>query len=92
MNIREFKKICKIDTDIITDITADDTVSKILNRPSKYPITSLQKKYQDYINRIEKNPDSTRNKENYEYIKQLMEVEIEAHNMQLEMKINNIKR
>ena len=43
MNIREFKKICKIDTEIITDITADDTVSKILNRPTKYPITSLQK-------------------------------------------------
>ena len=41
MNIREFKKICKIDTEIITDITADDTVSKILNRPTKYPITSI---------------------------------------------------
>ena len=72
MNIREFKKICKIDNDIITDITADDTVSKILNRPSKYPIISLQKKYQDYRNRLEKNPNSTRNKENYEYIKYLI--------------------
>lgn len=72
MNIREFKEICKIDTEIITDITADDTVSKILNRPSKYPIISLQKKYQDYRNRLEKNPNSTRNKENYEYIKYLI--------------------
>lgn len=72
MNVREFKKICKINTDIMTDITADDTVSKILDRTLKYPIISLQEKFQDYKNRIEKNPNSTRNKENFEYIKYLI--------------------
>lgn len=95
MNIREFKKICKIDTEIITDITADDTVSKILNRPTKYPITSLQKKYQDYRNRIKNNPNSTRNKENYEYIKYLINhknIIIEEIPQEIETEIINRNR
>lgn len=92
---KKFKEICKIDEDIITDITADDTVSKILNRPSKYPIISLQKKYQDYRNRIEKNPNSIRNKENYEYIKYLIRhknIQIQEILQEIETEIINKNR
>lgn len=95
MNIREFKKICKIDTEIITDITADDTVSKILDRTPKYPIISLQAKFQDYKNRIEKNPNSIRNKENYEYIKYLINhknIIIQENPQEIETEIINRNR
>lgn len=95
MNIKEFKKICKIDTEIITDITADDTVSKILDRTPKYPIISLQAKFQDYKNKIEKNPNSIRNKENYEYIKYLINhknIIIQENPQEIETEIINRNR
>lgn len=95
MNIREFKKICKIDTDIMTDITADDTVSKILDRTPKYPTTTSILKLNDYEKRMAQNPNSTRNKENYEYIKYLINhknIIIEEIPQEIETEIINRNR
>lgn len=69
---KEFKRICKDTVEIETDITANDTVSKILDVPPRFPMTTLWDKYEDYMNRLEKNPNSSRNKENFGYIKYLM--------------------
>lgn len=72
MNLAKFKEICKYTIETETDITADDTVSKILDKPPRFPMTTLWEKFEDYKNRVEKNPNSIRNKENFEYLKYLI--------------------
>lgn len=72
LTTKEFKKICKYTVEIETDITADDATSKILNKPPLFPMTTIWEKFEDYKNRVEKNPNSTRNKENFEYLKYLI--------------------
>ena len=71
---KDMYQIFKYTTDIETDIGADDKVSEILNRPSKFPKTTLSEKYIDYNSRLTKNPNSTRNKENFEYINYLINI------------------
>ena len=90
MNLTKFKKICKYTVEIETDITVNDTVSKVLDIPPMYPMTTLWEKFEDYKNRVEKNSNSSRNKENLEYLKYLMRqrnIEIEEIPEEIEVEI-----
>ena len=94
---KEFKEICKYTVEIETDITADDTTSKILNRPPRFLMTTLWEKFEDYKNRVEKNPNSTRNKENLEYLKYLIrqrniEIQVTPEEIESEIIERNIQK
>lgn len=87
---KRFEEIYKFTVEIETDITADDAVSKIVDKPLNFPIITLWEKFEDYKNRVEKNPNSTRNKENLEYLKYLIRqrnIEIQENPQEIEKEI-----
>lgn len=69
---KELNQIFKTNVDIETDISANDKISKILGKPLRYPKTTLHEKLNDYKIKVNKNPNSIRNKENLEYIEFLI--------------------
>lgn len=86
MSRQTFNQICKTTAEYEIAINVDDKLSEVLNRPRKYPKTTIQEKHNDYNQRLIKNPNSTRNKENFNYIKSLMkEKSIEISEIETEI-------